>query len=199
MAAHDLLILHAIPGRLRVKVGLLKNNPALADECQGRLARLQMVQRVVVNPVTGSVLITYDPHLLEAVRAGDMSAFDDMDVLKSLKEFRALGHLLGISHQDVDRDVLEDWLRVHPNGSQPAASTTVAGAVETPFSMLNAQIAQASNGWGDLQVLVPLSLFFLGVRSLLLVETLPFPAWYDYFWFAFGTFIALHPGSALRP
>jgi hypothetical protein len=75
----------------------------------------------------------------------------------------------------------------------------VAGAVETLFSMLNTQIAQASNGWGDLQVLVPLSLFFLGVRSLLLVETLPFPAWYDYFWFAFGTFIALHPRGVLRP
>jgi hypothetical protein len=35
MAVHGLQILHAISGRLRVKVGMLKDNPALADECQG--------------------------------------------------------------------------------------------------------------------------------------------------------------------
>jgi hypothetical protein len=192
MAAHGLQILHAIPGRLRLKVGTLKDNPALADECQGRLARLWMVQQAVVNPVTGSVLVTYDPRLLEAVRAGDLSEFGDMDVLQAMQELLALGHLLGSSPQDVDRNMLEDWLRVHPNGSQPAA-TTVAAAVETFFGKLNTQVAQASNGWGDLPALVPLSLFFLGVRSLLLVETVPFPAWYDYFWFAFGTYIALHP------
>ena len=197
MAAHGLQILHAIPGRLRLKVGTLKDNPALADECQGRLARLWMVQQAVVNPVTGSVLVIYDPRLLEAVRAGDLSEFGDMDVLQAMQELLALGHMLGISPQDVDRNMFEDWLRIHANGSQPA--TTTVAAVETFFGRLNTQVAQASNGWGDLPALVPLSLFFLGVRSLLLVETVPFPAWYDYFWFAFGTFIALHPRGVSWP
>ena len=109
-----------------------------------------------------------------------------------------LAELLGIRPEDVDTRPLEEWFRVHTNGAKPAASSTVAGGVAAFFGTLDSKVAQASSGWGDLKVLVPLVLFLLGVRSLLLVEQVRFPAWYDYFWFAFGTFIALHPPAASK-
>jgi hypothetical protein len=58
---------------------------------------------------------------------------------------------------------------------------------------VNARVTQATGEWGELRTLVPLTLAFLGLRSLLLTEQLPFPTWYDYLWFAFSTYMMLHP------
>ncbi len=51
---------------------------------------------------------------------------------------------------------------------------------------------------GDLRLFIPLTLCFLGFRSLLLTEQLAFPSWYDYLWFAFGTYVALNPTRPVR-
>jgi hypothetical protein len=45
----------------------------------------------------------------------------------------------------------------------------------------------------DLKVLVPLLLFGLGIRSLIKSEKLPAPTWYDFLWFALGTYFMLNP------
>jgi len=39
----------------------------------------------------------------------------------------------------------------------------------------------------------------LGVRGVLAAERLIFPQWYDYFWFAFGTYHALNPSESPPP
>jgi hypothetical protein len=195
MAIQDLQILHAIPGRIRVKVGKLKDNPALASELQQKLEGMRLVREATVNPLTASVLVTYDPRLLESLNSCE---FGDTSLLDDVHDLLALAALLGIRPEDVDTQPLKEWFRAHTNGAKPAASSTVAGAVATFFGTLNSKVAQASSGWSDLKVLVPLALLLLGVRSLLLTEHVRFPAWYDYFWFAFGTFIALHPPAASK-
>jgi hypothetical protein len=113
-----------------------------------------------------------------------------------LHELLALAKPLGIHPQDVDIAALEDWFQAHSNGTNASSSFTVAGAVETFFRTMNAKVAQASSGWSDLASLIPLVLFFFGIRSLLLAEKVSAPAWYDYLWFAVGTFIALHPTAS---
>jgi hypothetical protein len=185
----------AIPGRIRVKVTRVKDNPALANELQRQLAQMRIVQQAAANPLTGSVLVTYDPHLLESLNSSDLV---DAHMLESMREFLALAELLGIRPEGGDTLPLEDWFRAHSNGANPAAATTAAGAVQAFFGTLNTKVAQASRGWSDLKILLPLVLFFLGVRSMLLAEKVPFPAWYDYFWFAFGTFMALHPSTTAK-
>jgi hypothetical protein len=192
MAVHGLQVLHAIPGRIRVKIARLKAHPALANELQQQLARIRVVHQAVVNPLTGSVLVTYDPRVLESLNSLELG---DPHLLDSLHELLALADLLGIRPQDVDTQALEDWFQAQTHAGKPAATSTVAGTVATFFGTLNAKVAQASSGWSDLKALLPLLLFGLGLRSLWLAEKVPFPAWYDYFWFAFGTFIALHPPS----
>ena len=195
MAAQDFQIIHVIPGRIRVKIGKVKDNPALADDLQRKLSAIRVIQQAVVNPVTGSVLLTYDPRLLESLNSLE---FGDASLLESVHDLLRLATPLGISLGDVDTETLEAWFRAHSNGSTPTSSSTVAGSVTAFFGMLDAKVAQASSGWSDLKALIPLTLFFLGVRSLLVVEKVPLPAWYDYFWFAFGTFIALHPHTSSR-
>jgi hypothetical protein len=48
----------------------------------------------------------------------------------------------------------------------------------------------------DLKLLLPLTLFVLGVRGLLVAQKVPFPAWYDLLWFAFGTYFMLNRPEA---
>ena len=193
MTTQDFQIVHAIPGRIRVKVGKVKDNGALAAELQHKLSRIRVVQEAAVSPLTGSVIVTYDPRLLESLNSLDVA---EPHLLESMHELLALADFLEMSPQDIDTASLEDWFRAHSNGWNPSASSTMARAVETFFGTMNAKVAQASGGWSDLKALLPLALFILGIRSLFMAEKVFLPAWYDYLWFAFGTFIALHPTAS---
>jgi hypothetical protein len=63
---------------------------------------------------------------------------------------------------------------------------------------VNTGVTEITNGWGELQTLVPLTLAFLGLRSLLLTDNLRFPAWYDYLWFAFSIYMVLNVPHTTR-
>jgi len=51
---------HALPGRLRVKVVAIKKAPALAAAAERALRQERGVVDAMANPVTGSILIRYD-------------------------------------------------------------------------------------------------------------------------------------------
>jgi hypothetical protein len=171
-------IVHFLPGRLRVKIDKVRHNAPFAEEIQCALTTLRGVHHVEVNPVTGSVLVHYDPL-----------------IMGSLHSLEALAETLGLFLDRAALERLEDRLRTSANGVNSGAPVSLGAGVEAFFGHLNAGVTQATGGWGDLRALVPLTLFFLGVRSLLLVENTAFPSWYDYFWFAFGTFMALYAKS----
>jgi hypothetical protein len=52
---------HHVPGRLRVKAPALKRNPALAARTCSRVTAVEGVSGADANPVTGSLIVTYDP------------------------------------------------------------------------------------------------------------------------------------------
>lgn len=56
--------MHNVPGRLRVKTPSLKSTSAGADEITDCFGHLDGIRGVNLNPVTGSVVIHYDPDLL---------------------------------------------------------------------------------------------------------------------------------------
>jgi len=53
--------LHSLNGRLRIKIAEVKNSPETALEVEQRLVTVVGVDQVSANPVTGNVLIFYDP------------------------------------------------------------------------------------------------------------------------------------------
>jgi hypothetical protein len=55
---------HALEGRLRLKVPEVKGAPRKAREIERHLAQAPGVDEVSANPVTGSVLILYNPRLI---------------------------------------------------------------------------------------------------------------------------------------
>lgn len=62
--ASDFRIQHAIRGRIRIKIDKVKGNPSLAKELEQRLTASSIVRRATANPLTGSLLILYDPRFL---------------------------------------------------------------------------------------------------------------------------------------
>jgi hypothetical protein len=51
--------LHALAGRMRIKISVVKDSPAAAAEVAGYLGGCPGVEEVSANPLTGNVLIRY--------------------------------------------------------------------------------------------------------------------------------------------
>ena len=60
--------IHDIPGRLRVKIKAVRGNPSLGNQIEGLLAGAWGITSVSVRTTTGSVVVTYDPQILDANR-----------------------------------------------------------------------------------------------------------------------------------
>ena len=186
MVTSGIQIVHYLPGRVRVKLPKLKGNASLAGEVECTLAALEGVCHVETSTTTGSVLVLYEPRLLASL---------DLEAVGSLME---LAHTLGLSFEDGDMDTFQHWVHAASNGTHAESPTALVGNITAFFDNVNAGVTQITGGWGELQTLVPLTLAFLGLRSLLFTENLAFPAWYDYLWFAFSTFVALNGSRANR-
>jgi copper chaperone CopZ len=50
-----------VPGRVRLSVPAVRGEPRAADAVEARLGRLAGVRRVSATPMTGSILVEYDP------------------------------------------------------------------------------------------------------------------------------------------
>jgi hypothetical protein len=106
-------------------------------------------------------------------QTGSVIAFFDPAALESVEFQLSVASALGISLADVGSDLLAAWTAQYRNGSTDHAD-------QLPLL-----------GADSLRSLVPLVLVLLGVRSLLVADKLLVPSWYDYFWFAFGSYSIL--------
>lgn len=59
-------VLHILPGRMRLRFKALKGRPDTASSLQSHLGALEGISRAEVNPVTGSLLLHYDPRILSS-------------------------------------------------------------------------------------------------------------------------------------
>jgi hypothetical protein len=162
-------VAHALPGRVRLKIPRVKENPQLARQAQEMLSQVPGIQKVQANPATGSLLILYD-----------------LAMLASVETLGPLGEIFGELFPEVAeeemamglQELLETDAEPQPAGDLPGILQSVA----TPGLFRNF----------NLNLLLPLSLLFLGVRRLAASKETPFPAWYDYLWFAFSAFMMLN-------
>lgn len=181
MAGAALAVAHAVPGRVRLKVAKLRGNPDLARQAETRLQQVPGIQRVEARPTTGSLLIYYDLALLLA--EGTLAALTE--------GFAELLPELGTEVIMTELETLSTQLLANPT---PGSGSMLVGAI----TAINHTIARLTGGL-DLRLLLPLGLFFLGVRSLMKAEKIPLPSWYDYFWFAFSTFVMLNRQLVDKP
>jgi hypothetical protein len=165
-------VAHASPGRIRLKVADLKDDPQMARGIEASLRNVPGIRSVDANPLTGSLLLTYEEPALE-----------------SMELPFAVTQALGISLNDLDPEELRRLMSHRGNGNKfPAPS--VLESVEAAFKGMNAAIRRTAGA--DMGVLLPLALALLGVRSLVNSEKTAFPSWHDYLWFAFSTYFMLN-------
>jgi Heavy metal associated domain 2 len=185
MGIAGIKVVHAMPGRVRIKISRLKGDPAFGREIQERLSDARGIQRVEVNSVTGSVLVLY--------HAEEMDSFEALISLAG-----SFAPLL----PELNMGELQAWLDSFGDnstfGDNSNGQPSVAARLATLFGALNHEVGKSTGGL-DLRLLLPLILFFFGVRGLLVAEKVTVPAWYDLLWFAFGTFFMLNPGRVEEP
>jgi hypothetical protein len=163
---------HASPGRIRLKVEDIKNNPHRASDIEVKLRTVSGLQSVHANPLTGSLLLTYDEPALE-----------------SMELPFAVAQVLGISLNDLDPEDLRLLMSHQGNGNKFAASAVTEG-LESTVRDMNAAVRRTVGA--DLGLLLPLALAVLGLRSLLVSDKPLFPSWHDYLWFSFSTYFILN-------
>lgn len=182
MNAGAVTVAHTMPGRLRLKITEIKSNADLVTNLRQRLAAVSAVQNVEVHTGTGSVIICYDAAALTrddsvcALVTSLASVFPDSD----------------LSHIDLSRPL-------SANGTIATTTPVIATSIHTFFAKVNESIEAATGGTADLKTLLPLLLFGLGIRGLLKTDKPHVPAWYDFLWFAFGTYFMLNPRPEDKP
>src|SRR6516164_9388541 len=60
MTPFKVKVAHQIPGRIRLKVAAVKENPELIDQMKQTFSLIPGIEEVAVNPSTGSVVLHYD-------------------------------------------------------------------------------------------------------------------------------------------
>ncbi len=73
---------HAVEGRLRIKVPEVKGAALKAREIEGHLALCPGVEEVSASPITGSVLVLYNPRLIGQEEI--LLAFQEIGYLKEI-------------------------------------------------------------------------------------------------------------------
>jgi hypothetical protein len=167
-------LLHATPGRIRLRVPEVRSNPALAREIQEQLSGYQGVRQVEANPITGSVLVLYD---LKA--ASSVVELARLFVPALALDESALGFAPVPSAGDADA------------GARAEPSASMAESIVRHFRNLNEDVSAATGG-PDLKVLLPMTLFVFGVKGLVFSKKPAVPTWYDFLWFSLGTFMMLN-------
>src|SRR5712691_10480195 len=111
MVTQTIQIIHALPGRVRVRLPRLKGNASLAGEVERTLTALACIHQVEASTTTGSVLVLYEPRLLESLD------------LEAIGPLLGLARRLGVWCEDVDMDEIQTWLHTAANGTRPNMST----------------------------------------------------------------------------
>lgn len=165
-------VIHAIPGRMRLRIPSLKGNEDLARPLREHLSSIPGVAHVEANPVTGSVLVVHTDREANAP-----------ELLHSLAE--GLAPLVGVDPHRLQAHLSHD---AHPRGARPLLHRD---NVHGFFRDLNASFKSVTGG-ADLSLLVPALLILLGFRRLIIDRGLHPPRWYDFMWFGFATYLMLN-------
>jgi hypothetical protein len=169
MTGDALRVVHACPGRVRLRAAKLKGAAAFARQAAARLRQVPGIREVEANAVTGSLLIYYN--LPELTTPAAMLALSE-----ATKEL----------FPEIEPQTLLQGLECL---TAPPPPTT--GWLTGSLAAVNAQVAALTGGL-DLKLLVPLFFLGLGIRSLLSAEKIHAPSWYDYLWFGFSSFMMLN-------
>ena len=150
-AAPAFSLARAIPGRRRYYAKALLGNAELAKALEDSLSKLDFVDEVKANPVSGSLLLVYH---------GDEAQIDAV-------ADRLAGRVFSVPARKVDADA--------PTPFEDAADGLAAFGqrIHGTFIALNRHMKMATGGWFDLPSLLSLLFTVRGLQKILLAKQLP--------------------------
>jgi hypothetical protein len=162
----SLRIVHRLTGRVRVQAIEFQNNPVTLERIERDIGALTGVRSASGNPVTGTILVEYDPQ-----------SHAESDLVDRI------AHAAGIRIAAVGA-----W-------GAGAPVPALAEAIQEPFERLNAGLFNVSKGNLDLRYLVPLLFAGYGTLKLIRQGPVPSIPWYLLYWWSFRMFVILNRRS----
>jgi hypothetical protein len=156
-------IAHHIPGRLRLKVPSLKDDPSLGETLGRELGDLEEVVEVSVRPLTGNVVVHYQSN-----GRGETGFVQSIGSVVRLTEARPVARPQPPPDVSVG-EMAAEWTHARWQG-------------------LNDSLRRGTDGALDLRTVIPLFFVFLGVRQILTQPNLSALPWYTAFYYAYQTF-----------
>jgi hypothetical protein len=143
MEFEGLKVVHALPGRVRLRVAKVKGNPALGRQAQEKLAQVPGIRQVEAKPGTGSLLIHYD-----------------RDLLLSTASLEILSETLGELFPGIEVLTLAAGLASLAENPGAGTGPPIAAGWTGSLQAANTQLAKLTGGL-DLKLLVPLTLILV--------------------------------------
>jgi hypothetical protein len=163
-------LVHSVPGRIRLRLSWLRDEPDEAVALAEGLAALDRSMEVKVRPWTGSVLCSYDP---ERVR--------EASVLSAVRKQTRVAIVLRAGERHPEVDAARRRTAERP-GSR------IRDAVFEGFREMNHEVVEATDGRLDLGALTGLGFLGAGALEILTTRALPAPPWFNLAWWAYRTF-----------
>jgi len=173
---HDARVVHHARGRLRIKLPAARRNRKLLQNIQEYIAPIEGVKQIEINPLTGSVLIYYDPKRHEDFHTALARHAEQSDLFRvAPPEVQQAEEIVETLEQDAE------FLAAHSETAQSIFSF---------FKALNQEVKRATNNAVDLRLLMPVgiaaySLFFVDKEKSA-------PLWIALAAFSFHSFVSLH-------
>ena len=162
---------HALPGRLRLRLRWLRDEPDSAESLADHLAALHPSMEVTVRPWTGSVLCHYDP-----------DEIDEDHILAALRQHTRVAIV------EEPGQATEPVREPPPEPSFESGGASIRAAVFDAFRGIDEDIRQATEGRLDLGSLTGISFLTIGAAELLSQRAIPAPPWFNMAWWAYRTF-----------
>jgi hypothetical protein len=161
-------VIHVTTGRVRIKVDREDITEEFAREVQRALAPLPGIREVRISPLSGSIVLQYDP--------------DEFELTRFMELARAANVL---DLQGPPPDDLDFYAPL------PASST--AQRIQRTFHEVDVRLAELTAGRWDMRTVVPVAFGVLAIRQLVAngVQLAAVP-WYVLGWYAFDSFWKLN-------
>jgi hypothetical protein len=173
MTKLKLHIAHQVPGRVRFKIPSAKGNPELLKQISETFAVIPGIERITVNPTTGSVVLHYATDQHDEFHGGIQRHYQH-----AMPE--------GPPRTDID----EFAHKIEAEAEFLAQHSQTARAVVEFCKKLDREIKRASDNTVDLKILLALGL--IGVTVFEIGASAATPVWVTLTLFAMNHFIEMH-------
>jgi len=86
--------IHQVPGRIRIQTPVLHNNPQKTDEFTQNIKKIDGMQSLKINPLTGSALLLYDEKKINCEQLiGILEKYGYFDLAKSTTSDELVKHI----------------------------------------------------------------------------------------------------------